>query len=87
MALLGASGSGKSTFAREHFGPFEVLSSDFCRGLVSDDRVERPARLDEFEQPLALPLEQALLQRAEGLRVEALAALAGRLDQHVEIGQ
>jgi protein phosphatase len=37
VVLIGASGSGKSTFARKHFQPFEVLSSDFCRGLVSDD--------------------------------------------------
>ena len=35
--LVGVSGSGKSTFAREHFAPTEVISSDFCRGLVADD--------------------------------------------------
>ena len=28
----GVSGSGKSTFARRHFRPTQVLSSDFCRG-------------------------------------------------------
>ncbi|MDR1885852.1 MAG: AAA family ATPase [Synergistaceae bacterium] len=37
VALIGASGSGKSTFARRVFKPTEVLSSDFFRGLVSDD--------------------------------------------------
>jgi predicted kinase len=37
VALVGASGSGKSSFAKRHFKPTEVLSSDFCRGLVSDD--------------------------------------------------
>src|ERR1044071_1273532 len=37
VALIGASGSGKSTLARRHFLPTEVLSSDFFRGLVSDD--------------------------------------------------
>jgi protein phosphatase len=37
VVLVGASGSGKSTFAREHFSRTEVISSDFCRGLVSDD--------------------------------------------------
>ena len=37
VALVGVSGSGKSTFARTHFRPTEVLSSDFFRGLVSDD--------------------------------------------------
>lgn len=37
LVLIGASGSGKSTFARTHFKPTEILSSDFFRGLVSDD--------------------------------------------------
>ena len=37
VVLIGPSGCGKSTFARKHFKPTEVLSSDFCRGLVSDD--------------------------------------------------
>jgi len=37
VALVGASGSGKSTFAKTHFLPTETLSSDFFRGLISDD--------------------------------------------------
>jgi adenylate kinase family enzyme len=37
VVLIGVSGSGKSTFARKHFKPTEILSSDFCRALVSDD--------------------------------------------------
>lgn len=37
VVLIGCSGSGKSTFARRQFKPTEILSSDFCRGLVSDD--------------------------------------------------
>jgi protein phosphatase len=49
VALVGATGSGKSTFAREHFGPFEVLSSDFCRGLVSDDENDQAATKDAFD--------------------------------------
>lgn len=32
VALIGPTGSGKSTFARKHFRPTEVLSSDYCRG-------------------------------------------------------
>src|ERR1700756_4769666 len=36
VVLIGPSGSGKSTFARKHFLPTEVLSSDACRGMVSD---------------------------------------------------
>ena len=52
VVLVGPSGSGKSTFARKHFKPTEVISSDFCRGLVSDDEKEAVRlameRLDRF---------------------------------------
>jgi len=49
VALVGPSGSGKSTFARKHFRATEVLSSDFCRGLVSDDENSQAATNDAFE--------------------------------------
>src|SRR6516225_12496518 len=49
VALVGPSGSGKSTFARRHFRPTEVLSSDFFRGLVSDDEMDQSASADAFE--------------------------------------
>ncbi len=49
MVLVGASGSGKSTFARRHFKPTEIISSDFCRGLVSDDENDQSATGDAFD--------------------------------------
>ncbi|MFG3658349.1 polynucleotide kinase-phosphatase [Streptomyces sp. NPDC047706] len=49
VVLVGASGSGKSTFARRHFAPTEVISSDFCRGLVSDDENDQSATRDAFD--------------------------------------
>lgn len=49
VVLIGASGSGKSTFARKHFKPTEILSSDYCRGLVSDDENNQVATNDAFE--------------------------------------
>ncbi|WP_435228658.1 polynucleotide kinase-phosphatase [Streptomyces sp. Tue6028] len=49
VVLIGASGSGKSTFARRHFKPTEVLSSDFCRGLVADDENDQSASGDAFD--------------------------------------
>src|SRR6195256_6896800 len=49
VVLIGPSGSGKSSFARKHFRPTEVLSSDFCRGLVSDDENSQAATNDAFE--------------------------------------
>ena len=48
VVLVGASGSGKSSFAAQHFRPTEVLSSDFCRGLVSDDENDQAATNDAF---------------------------------------
>jgi len=49
VVLIGPSGAGKSTFARQHFKPTEVLSSDYCRGLVSDDENNQSATTDAFE--------------------------------------
>ena len=49
VLLIGPSGSGKSTFAHKHFKPTEILSSDFCRGLVSDDETDQTATSDAFE--------------------------------------
>ena len=48
VVLIGASGSGKSTFAARHFLPTEVISSDFCRGLVADDENDQGATEDAF---------------------------------------
>jgi protein phosphatase len=49
VALVGMSGSGKSSFAARHFAGSEVLSSDFCRGLVSDDENDQSATEAAFE--------------------------------------
>ncbi|MET7828790.1 polynucleotide kinase-phosphatase [Streptomyces sp. NPDC005386] len=49
VVLIGASGSGKSTFARRHFKPTEIISSDFCRGLVADDENDQSASGDAFD--------------------------------------
>ena len=48
VVLVGPSGSGKSTFARKHFRPTEILSSDQCRALVADDPNDQSATLDAF---------------------------------------
>lgn len=49
IALIGVSGSGKSVFAKQHFLPTEVISSDYCRGLVSDDENNQEATNDAFD--------------------------------------
>src|SRR3954449_13375555 len=48
VVLIGPSGAGKSTFARKHFLPTEVLSSDACRGLVGDDENDQAVTKDAF---------------------------------------
>ncbi|MEV6107722.1 polynucleotide kinase-phosphatase [Streptomyces sp. NPDC051940] len=49
VVLVGTTGSGKSTFGRRHFKPTEVVSSDFCRGLVADDENDQSASSDAFD--------------------------------------
>jgi polynucleotide kinase-phosphatase len=49
VVLIGPSGCGKSTFGRTHFKPTEVLSSDFCRGLVADSENDQTVTGDAFE--------------------------------------
>ena len=49
VALIGPSGSGKSSFARKHFRATEILSSDYCRGLVSDEENSQAATNDAFD--------------------------------------
>jgi protein phosphatase len=49
VVLIGASGSGKSSFAARNFSPTEVISSDSCRGMVSDDETDQSVSADAFE--------------------------------------
>ena len=49
VLLIGPSGAGKSTFARKHFLPSEVLSSDRCRGMVGDDENDQAVTKDAFD--------------------------------------
>jgi protein phosphatase len=49
VLLVGAAGSGKSTFARKHFKSTEILSSDALRAAVSDDEGDQTASADAFQ--------------------------------------
>ncbi|MER9562464.1 MULTISPECIES: polynucleotide kinase-phosphatase [unclassified Mesorhizobium] len=49
VVLIGSTGSGKSTFAARHFLPTEIISSDQCRALVSDDETDQDVSADAFD--------------------------------------
>src|SRR5262249_1042319 len=49
VLLVGASGSGKSTFGRHHFKPTAVLPPAYCRGLASEDENDLTATKEAFE--------------------------------------
>jgi len=72
VVLIGSTGSGKSTFAAKHFLPTEVISSDNCRALISDDETDQGVTADAFD-----------LVRD---RMEAAAAEAVPDDPVVDIG-
>ncbi|GBC60116.1 polynucleotide kinase-phosphatase [Desulfonema ishimotonii] len=48
VILIGPSGSGKSTFARRHFSPSEIISSDACRAHICDDEQNQAVTGDAF---------------------------------------
>ena len=69
VVLVGASGSGKSQFALKHFKRTEVLSSDYCRGLVSDDENDQAATKDAFDV-----LQYIAAKRLAGSRLTVIDA-------------
>lgn len=48
VALIGASGAGKTTFAATHFSASQVISSDQCRMFVADDEADQSASASAF---------------------------------------
>jgi predicted kinase len=76
VVLIGVSGSGKSTFARTHFKATEVISSDFCRGLVADDENDQSATPDAFDvlhYIVATRLRRGLLTVVDATNVQQAA--------------
>src|SRR5215831_6307552 len=79
VVLVGVSGSGKSTFARAHFKPTEVVSSDFCRGLVADDENDQSATPDAFDvlhYIVGTRLRRGLLTVVDATNVEQAARVS-----------
>src|SRR4051812_8887955 len=79
VALVGISGSGKSTFAARHFRPTQVLSSDFFRGLVADDENDQsatPAAFDALHHVAGLRLAAGRLTVVDATNVQPSARTA-----------
>ena len=73
VVLVGVSGAGKSTFARAHFRPTQVLSSDVCRGLVADDENDQsatPAAFDVLHHIAAVRLRAGRLTVVDATNVK-----------------
>ena len=74
VVLVGPSGAGKSSFARAHFKPTEVVSSDFCRGVLADDENAQHATDDAFDllhYIVAKRLKNGLLTVVDATNVRA----------------
>ena len=74
--LIGVAGSGKTTFARQHFAPSEVVSSDAMRALVAGDPTDQAATDDAFEllhRVVEKRLRRGLLTVVDATNVESWA--------------
>jgi len=49
VLMMGASASGKTTFARKHFKEVEILTSDYYRALVGEDENDQTVTSEAFD--------------------------------------
>ena len=87
VVLVGPSGAGKSTFARRHFRPTEVVSSDACRAMIADDETDQYVSPQAFDLLHHVVRERLALNRltvvdATNVRPEARRPLLGLARQH-----
>ncbi|OMP77696.1 polynucleotide kinase-phosphatase [[Flexibacter] sp. ATCC 35208] len=74
VVLVGASGSGKSFFAKKWFRPSEIVSSDACRLMLSNDENTPDISEDAFELLhfiIAKRLKRGLLTVVDATNVNA----------------
>src|SRR5205807_603623 len=80
VLLVGPSGCGKSTFARQHFRPTEIVSSDYYRGVVCDDEGNQAASREAFEL-----VHLAIRQRLRWRRLTVVDATSIQPDARKEL--
>lgn len=83
VVLIGAAGSGKSTFAARHFAPDEVLSSDAFRAHIAGDPTDQRATRPAFRALHAaltrrLRTDRTTVVDATNVTAAARRALTGR---------
>ena len=87
VALIGPTGSGKSTFAARHFKPTEVLSSDYFRAVVGDDPNDQSVTGAAFDAlhyiaGLRLGLRRLVVVDATSVKPQDRAALIRTAREH-----
>lgn len=85
IVLIGATGSGKSTFARKHFKSTEVISSDYARGLVADDENDQAVSADAFD--LVRAIADKRLKNRKLAVIDATNVRAPERKQWVEVAR
>jgi protein phosphatase len=86
VVLVGAAGSGKTTFAARHFAPDEVLSSDAYRLMLTGDAADQRASglaFRRLHEDLAIRLRDGRLTVVDATNVMAHArrVLLGRASE------
>src|SRR6516164_8951731 len=79
VVLVGPSGSGKSVWAAEHYGPHEVVSSDRLRAVVGSGEHDLDASDDAFallDQIVAARLRRGLTVVVDTLGLDPAARAA-----------
>ena len=76
VVLCGVAGCGKSTFARRHFAPTQIVASDECRAMLSDDPENQQVSTRAFQLLHWLVTERLMLGRATIVDSTALSRRA-----------
>jgi protein phosphatase len=76
VMLVGAAASGKSTWAHAHFRDTEIVSSDQCRALVSDDETDQSVNAAAFRVFYEILVQRTALGRLSVADSTALQAFA-----------
>ncbi len=85
IVLIGATGSGKSTFASRWFKPTEIISSDTCRAMITDDETDQSVSADAFE--LVGAIAEKRLKNRKLAVIDATNVRAADRKQWVELAR